>query len=252
MEKPLIADFTDERNRVDWWYDRLYSLDVNTPETFFQPIQYDHGTPTLDYREVVSRMYDMGWRQSFLRTMHKSAIFDLQEGSIIHNPKRLTVVNTFANLVKDHIKAELPMGDKVAVRDFIFIPNCWNNDHFHTTEVRYFIRDGEVLYSFPDMEHIRDVWKQCDEVGSAIVDRICDAEPPDDKARQVANEFDQYAWHVDFNIDAHGNWWCVEMGLDSVRWDEDMLEWQDLSEHGKDEYKQTNIFANELQEIKPS
>lgn len=204
-EVPLIANFHDDRNRLSYYYPLLNEKDgIRAPLTTF--LQVNGGKETYlycDYRKATKFMQDLGCRRAFIRSNFSSAKYD-EDGRIITSQDRTEIEKSVLNLFEQLSLSKRHIGGKIAIREYI--P--------HDIEVRYFIRNGEVLYR-----------------GSLDSPQ----QYPDDMAIHVANTFDSLSWSVDFIKHAQtGKWYCIDMGLDGLY--HDGTEWIAISEHINKDY----------------
>jgi len=192
----LIAAFNDDRNRLSYYHPRLK---VRTPVTKFIPVDGDNQTYlSCDYREATKFMQKISARKAFIRGDFSSAKYD-KDGRIVESQDPYTIEKTVVELFKQLSLAKRNLGGRIAIREYV--P--------HDAEVRYFIRDGDVLY--------RD-----------SLDKPSNF--PDKMASEVAKSFDKFAWSVDFiQHESTGKWYCIDMGLDGVY--HDGSEWIAISEH---------------------
>ena len=65
-----------------------------------------------------------------------------------------------------------------------------------------------------------------------LTDTIEKAELPTHLAEKVAEEFDNSTWAVDFVMDTNGNWYCLEMNLNGVRWSDELGKWMNMCGYG--------------------
>lgn len=235
---PLVADFNHEYNRLDYYHPRLVEAGVPVPETQFFDIEV--GDPmTFDEGAVSEFLVGNGWRQAFVRGMYASAKLAPREGSHLNSQDRDDIRRTVTRLLAQHIMMERPLGGRIAVRERIDLEYCTQRrqDH-HDSEVRYFIRDGEVLYRGPPEETFEQTNLDCDNIFGYVEDDMRGGiEYPDHLAEVVASEFDELAWSCDFARDAKsGEWYCIDMGLDGLYWNETTEEWVSISGHWDEDH----------------
>lgn len=245
---PLVAQFDDERNRLDYYYPRLDSV-APTPWTRFFDLQTEKGVPNFDEGAISEYIVEQGWTNAFVRGMYASAKIDLVEGSHIYSQDRNDIRRTVSELVRQHIVLDRALGDKLAVREMFDLEYCANPgcQRHHPTEVRYFVRNGEIKYRFPSEDRFAEKNRECDELFSYVDDSLDSLEYPDDYAQRVAREFDELAWSVDFIRDAKtGEWYATDMGLDGLYYNTDTGGWVAISEHESPE-KSPERFEDEME-----
>ena len=203
---PLIAGFHDDRNRLSYYTPRLEGVDgVETPVTkFFEITGSADDIVTVDYREITKFLQEIPTRKGFIRSDFSSAK-RCKMGRVLTSHDPHDIEATFAMLVDNHIRTQRHLGGRIAVREYI--P--------HDIEVRYFIRDGDILYH-----------QQHTDVSSY----------PDSYVSAIANEFDHFAWSVDVIKHEHtGEWFCTDMGLDGL-YPNGSSDWVAISEHPDQSY----------------
>lgn len=209
---PLVADFHDDRNKLSHYHTRLDNMngDIMTPITKFFQLQGSLETvPSFEYREATRFMQDINTRRAFLRGDYTSAKLD-RDGRVIDSQDPHDIKTTFANFLRDVVRTERHIGRLIAVREFI--P--------HEIEVRYFIRDGSILYH-QSVSGVDDL--------------------PESQINAIANEFDSLSWSVDFiKHQKTGEWYCTDMGLDGLYPDDSGNSWTAISEHPDESYSPEN------------
>lgn len=232
---PLVADFNHEYNRLDYYYPRLVKASVRTPQTKFVNVTVENAVPSFDETAISEYMIDNGWRNAFVRGMFASAKIDPRKGSLFRSQDRNVIRSVVSELIRQHIVLERPLGERLAVREYIDLEYCPKDDrqHFHETEVRYIIEDGEVVYRFPDEDQFIESSLSCDATFNYVEEDLSSGmEYPDLAAERVAREFDELSWSVDFARDAKsGEWFCIDMGLNGLYWDETGEQWVSISEN---------------------
>lgn len=247
---PLVADFNHTFNQLNYYYPRLVDeTSVRVPDTRFFEVSVNDSTPDFDEGAISEWMVENGYKQAFVRGMYASAKTDLQAGSHLHSQDRNDIRQTVSELVRQHIILDRPLGDRIATREMIDLEYCANPDcqRWHPTEVRYFIEDGEVDYRFPSKETFIEKNRECPELFS-YVDFDMDAlEYPDDWAEEVAREFDELSWSVDFIRDAvTGKWYCNDMGLNGLYYNETTEEWVSICGH--DDGKGPGQYVDQMED----
>lgn len=214
---PLVASFHDDRNRLSYYYPLLDAVgDVNTPATTF--VGVGGGADTFlsaDHRAITSFMQSFETTEAFVRSDYSSGKCDGEAGSKIDSQDPYDIEGTVLEMFRQLSRAQRRIGGRIAVREWV--P--------HDVEVRYFIRDGGVVYG-------------------DSTDDVADAEMPDEHAQVVAAKFDTFAWSVDFiRHESTGEWYCIDMGLDGLY--PDRGSWVAISEH-LDEEQSPERFADEM------
>lgn len=235
---PLLANFNHPKNRLDYYESKLRDTGVRVPETKYFPVEIEKSTQKFDEGPISQYMVDNGWKQAFVRGMYASAKYEPMAGSHIHSQDRDAIRETVCNLIGQMVRLDVPLGDRIAVREWLDLDYCARDDHFHRSEVRYFIRDGEVVYRSPSEEKFMRSSLRCDAVYSYVQNDFDDGiNYPDHAARHVAEIFDELSWSVDFARDAKsGRWYCIDMGLNGLYWNEAHKKWVAISEHPEKEY----------------
>jgi len=203
---PLVASFSDDRNRLSYYFPRLRELDgVKTPLTGFFEVGGDYDSyPDIEYREITRFMQERGLNQAFVRGDFSSGKFDGDSGSKVTSQDPYDIETVVLELFRQLSRSKRHLGKRIAVREWV--P--------HNREVRYFIRDGEVVYG-----------------GS--LDEGDDF--PEESVKAVAEEFSTFAWSVDFIChETTGEWYCIDMGLDGLY--HSGTEWVAISEHIDESY----------------
>lgn len=201
-EVPLVAGFHDDRNRLSYQYPRLAACDgVNTPVTrFFQIEGSVETTLSCDYREITKFMQDISTQNAFIRSDFSSAKLE-KKGRKITSQDPYDIKQTMGVLIGNLIETQRHIGGKIAVREYI--P--------HEIEIRFFIREGSVVYH----EEVHE-----------------DISIPSEQITTIAEEFDTLSWAVDFIYHSEsGEWVCIEMGLNGLYYSEESRKWIAISEH---------------------
>lgn len=232
---PLVADFNHPYNRLDYYHSHLVEAGVPVPETEFFEVELNEAAPDFDEAAISEYMIENGWKHAFVRGMYASAKLDPVAGSHLHSQDRNDIRRTISELISQHIMMERPLGNRIAVREWIDLDYCPRSErrHQHKTEVRYFIDGGEILYRFPGESEFTAKNLVCGDLFSYVREDLeSGVEYPDDLAGRVAREFDELSWSVDFVRDAKtGEWFCPDMGLNGLYWNETQEKWVSISEH---------------------
>lgn len=222
------GDFHCRENMMSYWFPRLNKLDVPIPETFGAVLGEDD-EPMYEY--IVDEMDRRGWSHAFIRGDAFSDKVNLRTGSRIYEADVREVKRTFETL-KNHLinHMDTPMGDAVYVREWLDLDYCGNGTsmgHWHPTELRYIVADGEIQYVTPSLETLMEMNLAHDCTSSYVRDRLQESElsEPWEQAKTVAEEFDDLSWHVDFCLTTSMDWYCIDMGVNGVYWHEDDEEW---------------------------
>lgn len=233
----LVADLHTPYNRLDYWFPRLRELDVRVPETFVIDLDPSgRGFPTVDANEVRSELDARGWDRAFVRSMYKHAELDPRAGSFVPRPDPETIQRTVESLVAQHERMDMPLGGSLAFRewlDFDYSPCAVSAHNRH--EIRFFVDRGDVLYHFPTADELADSNLDCDALYSYVREMLeSGIDAPIEGAELVAAAFDEYSWHVDFDLTSHGTWYCVDMGINGVYFNGREQRWMNISQHEAD------------------
>lgn len=205
---PLIADFHDDRNRLSYYHPLIKALpSVNTPTTKFFSINGSIDTTLrCEYREITKFMQDIASDTAFIRSDFSSAKLS-REGRELTSQDPTEIKRTIGELVRNLIVTERHIGGRVAVREHI--P--------HNTEIRYFIHNGSYEYH----EQL------CDDTM-----RDAPVSLPTSQAKTIADALPRFSWSVDFILhEDTATWYCIDMGLDGLYYNEENREWVSISEH---------------------
>jgi hypothetical protein len=227
----VITDFTDERNRFDHYWDRLRACDVPTPETLLLDIVGDE----WDTNAIVAWMEGHGFDRAFVRSQHKSATRRFSEGSYIPRTDPESIDRTVRSLLGQNVQDGWPTGDGLVVREWLDLDFCPFPAHDTCRpEVRYFIEGGEIIGEVPSIDDATFVCPgRYDHLDDVLAD--LDPEVPRSLAGRVATAFTEDSWAVDFVMDTRGDWYCVEMNFNGVRWADELDDWANMCGHGDHE-----------------
>lgn len=218
--------FDDKRNRVDWWYSLLPET-VNSPTTVFFEISPDGEEWCSE--EIVACMEDYDWDRAFVRSVYKSAVLR-SEGSIIFEAEEEEVRRTVQDLYSQHQTVDLPFDGWICIREWIDLNYCPVSGHKHLSEVRFFIREGEIQYSFPSIPEMEE--DLCESAYSFVDEMFSDVSLPMGQVKTVAEQFQgEGSFHVDFALTTDGEWFCIDMGVNGLRYVEETDEWINMSGH---------------------
>lgn len=231
---PLVADFHDDRNRLSYYYPRLSSVgDVDTPVTKFFGINGNlQENISIEYRKITEFMQSIDAIKAFLRGDFTSAKLS-SNGSKIESQDPYDIQNVFAEFVKQTIITDRNIGGRVAVREWI--P--------HDIEVRTFIRNGEI-YSIDSIAVGDDVYRN-------VEDHITqsDLQMINNQLDPISDEFDTFSWSVDFiKHSKNGKWYCIDMGLDGLYYNNTSGKWVSISEH-VEESNSPGVCADEMPHV---
>ena len=222
----------DERNNFQYWYPKVLELDIPTPKAEIITLdRWDvdqmgiyrwiyHGFPKSLERELKRRAKSIGY-PLFMRTdkfsgkhYYSETCFVEDEDSLIYNLR---------NLIESAILRDLTT-TAIVLREYVELD--WSFKAFLgqlpiAPEVRYFIKDGEILCSHfywteDAIEHAnREDWKWIlkllEELTKDEAERHCEL------AEKVASKFEGY-WSVDFARTRRGEWILIDMAIGEVSW----------------------------------
>lgn len=223
----IVVDELDSgRGQFDEYYDRLDSV-VPTPDTEILELS-DTGVEKWDTESIKNVMRRNDWDRAFIRTMQKAAPRSIEKGSIIHNQDESEIGKTVRSLLTQTNLSEWKHGGKIAVREILDTRFCLGSKHHMChPEIRYIIEGGDILCKIPD-----NVKVDCSMQYDYLEETIQQAEPPTELAERVASEFSDSTWAVDFVMDTSGDWYCLEMNLNGVRWEEESRRWVNICGYG--------------------
>lgn len=232
---PIITSFDDERNRFDYYWERLNALDIPSPATATFPLT-ETASGRLDWNTSAIRQFmsknDMS--RAFVRSQHKAATRRLVDGSYIQNSTEEEIDRTVESLLTQHEQDGWPHGGSIVVRDWIDLQFCMHHSHdLCHPEIRYFIEDGDILASSP--VSLSDTSFVCADQYEYLNDTLAtiDEQVPRTYAQQVADEFTEATWAIDFVMDTTGTWYCPELNLNGIYWHEKTSSWNNMCGHGE-------------------
>lgn len=207
--------------------------------------------PNWDADKVISVMETWGATRAFVRSQYKAAPIRLKEGSHILRPEIEEVDNTILSLLHQHETAGWKHGGSLVLREWIDLNFCMYPQHEYChPECRFFIEDGDVIGAIPSLDSLQS---SCQGMYDYLNPVIKSLVRPIDYAQTVANEFTEDTWAVDFVMDTSGEWYCIEMGLNAVRWDSQLRDWINHCDHGcLTDYGPREIHSAALCNIKTS
>lgn len=234
--KAPTAEFTDPRIDLAHWHPIVDDLDVPTPETIAVELTTgEEGRPEIPIEKAVGAVEELGG-EAFVRSGFTSAKMALNEGSILYtsDPNRVEMAAT--ELLSQHVMMGMPTGGHLYFRELLNL--TWNNyiqEPAHP-EVRFFVRDGEVL-----CHHLRvDIDNQeHEQTARSFMD------PDSRDYSSVTEEVHQYAeavaeafadhdcgFSVDFVLTTRYEWYLTDMAVDALYQRDG--EWRNISEHPGD------------------
>jgi len=228
----FISWFDDERGRTSYYLDRMESLSVPKPKEILVPLESSISFEK-EAAEIKSIMDEEGWNRAFLKTECKAAVNNLKDGSFILEKSNSHIEATIESLLTQNNAQDWPHGNYLVVREWMNLNFCLELAHSCHPEVRYFIDDGEVIGKSP--HNYSGEKFVCRKQYPHLEDCLSNSSPPDELAKQVANEFDEASWGVDFALDTNGNWWFVEMNFNCVYWHSEYEEWWNMCGQGDNE-----------------
>lgn len=262
----MITSFFDHANSMDIWFEVLQRTEnVPYPETVMVDVEcgfknilvpMDELAPLflsedpdlkisfLKPEESVDNIAtavqtELGNGPVFVRSFAKSAEH-LDEFGVINTVTGDSVKASMAGILDDHTMSRLPVHG-FAFREYLdldFNPTesvtGFNKPSLHP-EVRFFI-DGdanEVMYWWPRMHKETFVRETGDEsFYCEQVERIDNAiDLLTGYAQDVADVFKAGSWSVDFVQTTDGDWYCTDMALNALYFNEEIGKWNNMSEH---------------------
>lgn len=227
-----ISWFDDERGRTSYYLDRIRSLDIPKPKERLVPLRDTAGFEE-EVQDIQSIMQEQSWSRAFLKTECKAAVNDLKRGSFILEDSESHITATVESLLTQNNAQDWPHGEYLVVREWIDLNFCLELAHSCHPEVRYFIDDGEVIGQTP-IEYTPSAFV-CGKQYEYLEEILCESSPPDELASEVATEFSEASWGVDFALDTNGNWWFIEMNFNCVYWNEEYDKWWNMCGQGDNE-----------------
>lgn len=222
----LVDELDSGRGQFDCYYERLEGV-VPTPETEIIDLSTSDREP-WDSEQIKSIMEQKGWNRAFVRGMQKAAPGKIESGSIIKEPTVSEIDNTLSSLFVQLSMSEWEHGGSIAVRELLDTRFCLGkNHHMCHPEIRYIIEGGDIICKIPEEVNVN-----CELQYDYLDDTIDSARTPDDMAREVASEFENSTWAVDFVMDTKGDWYCLEMNLNGIRWNGDTDKWINMCGYG--------------------
>lgn len=257
-DTPPTAPFFDDRLQLSHWYPRLAETDVPVPDTELVELEKNEdedGFPATWDTEAIADIVAGFDGEAFVRSEYKSAFMHIQEGSYIPNTDHEAIDHTVMELLSQHMMGQVHTGGQLAIREWFDLDHCTYAQETLHPEVRYFIRDGEVLYSWPRIDPDRfERVANGDGLHQRALERI--DQHRDDLNEYAAEVADAFAdtgvgWSVDFVITTGwvGDVYCTDMALDALYYSENHEDWMNISEH--EDGNQHNLEQQYAEEMEP-
>ena len=225
----IITDFSDERCRFEYYWPRLNDSNIPTPKTLQIPLK----DQSWDTPAIQDWMDENEYTRAFVRSQHKSATRRFRDGSFISDTSAETIDRTISSLLDQHIADSWPTGGSLVVREWLDLDFCRHPSHATChPELRYFIEDGRVLgeYPTPTTESTFVCDGHYDYLSPLLSEMEYDT--PRMLAERVAALIPEDTWAVDFVMDTSGQWYCIELNLNAVRWVDEKGDWMNMTGHG--------------------
>jgi len=248
-----VDEFHCPQNLQSFWWNRLRKLDgVPVPTTYGVELD-DNDEPSYEY--ILKVMNHEGWDRAFIRGDSFSDKVNPRTGSVIReaDPSEIRrTVETLTNHLINHM--DTPMGEAVFVREWLDLDYCSRPrecTNWHPTELRFIVEGGEIQSVNPSLETLEELNRAHECTYDYLRDRLTESDlsEPWEHARTVAEEFDEWAWHVDFCLTTSLEWYCIDMGLNGVYWDEESSEWTVMT--GQPESLEEQMLAKADQVLEP-
>lgn len=225
MVSLYISWFDDPRGKTSYYLERIQQLNIPKPTEVLIPFSDDSRFET-EAKEIARLLEEYGWDRAFLRTDHKAAISNLQQGSFIQENSTSHIAQTIESLINQNNRHNWVHGEYLVVREWMDLNFCMQQSHSCHPEIRYFIDDGEIIGRTPlkydGTEYV------CSQGYDYLADTLEESEPPQELAESVAEEFDEATWGVDFALTTNGVWKFVEMNFNGVYWNTEHEEWWNM------------------------
>lgn len=140
----IDVDFHDNRLSMNYWWPRMESLDVPTPETELVGLDVIRGDDTANLNPLISACDNIDADEYFLRGDLKSADY-LDEGGFLNSTNEEQVEYVVHNLLSSVLLSDMPTRS-IAVREQLNLDE-WANSYGCpvSPEVRVFIDNGDVI-----------------------------------------------------------------------------------------------------------
>lgn len=232
MKRPrlFISDFDEYMGSATYYSRRIDALDIPKPNE--RVIRFNNKVNSLDAVtekiQLFMTQYDLA--RAFVKTEFKAAIDNIQKGSIVSANDTTEIKRTIKSLLAQNIAHDWPIGNHLLVREWADLNFCLSDSHFCHPEVRYFVDDGEIIGRTPTEYDGKKY--TCSQQYSYVEDILQNSEPPDELARQVAEEFNEATWGVDFGLTTSGKWVFIEMNFNGVYWNSNRNKWMNMVGQG--------------------
>lgn len=229
------------QSSMDYWWPKLESVDVFTPETVRLEIvdakEYQGGLslPVPDIDVMLSAIESVGGPPAFFRSDVTSRKHEMNRGSrIVDAEKPLSHVGGIVE--QHHMAMGMPMPSSYYVREWLNLYHEYKSFADSATpiaaEVRFFLLDGELHdYGFywPEesiWEHAatKDNWRELHERVKETALNGVRVGNLKKYARRVANTFDEGYWSVDFALTDRDQWYAIDMARGELSWHPNSVE----------------------------
>ena len=226
----FISDFDEDMGSAKYYSKRIDALDIPKPSE--RVIQFNDKVNSLDSvtKKVQSFMNENDLARAFVKTEFKAAIDNIQKGSVISANDTTEIKRTIESLLAQNIAHSWPTGNYLLVREWADLNFCLSDSHFCHPEVRYFVDDGKIIGRTPTEYDGKEY--TCSQQYSYVEDILQNSEPPDELARQAAEEFTEATWGIDFGLTTSGDWIFVEMNFNGVYWNSNRNKWMNMVGQG--------------------
>jgi len=219
------------------WWEQAKEIDVPQPETHFLNIDppEEGQKPQYDISEAMHIVAKLGG-EAFIKGGFRSA--ETARANHITEPSKQAINTTIQEFIDEMIMRQTPIGRGIYFREYL--PLTWDKftrADYHP-EVRFFIRDGEVIChhlrtDLPDDPlHEREDITRFFDPDHASFPKITQA--VHEYAEQVAATFNDGWWSVDFVLSTNYNWYLTDMAIDALQYIEKQDEWSNISNHQGD------------------
>lgn len=244
--EPVTASFSPPQMRLDVWHPRVAHTDVPTPDTKLLYIEETgDGLPNWDTDRAVSIVESFDG-DAFVRSAFKSAMHDLENGSIIQSTHPDAIDRVLEELIAQHAMGGVPHGSLIAFREHLdldFVTYTLGTMH---PEIRFYIDHGQLKYYWPrinknEFEHHNLYDKALSQIRQGLpelfgyVDTLLDV-------------FDDSAYAVDFVMTTDGDWYLTDLALDALYYNQRDETWMALAEQDPDHpLNLETTFADDLE-----
>lgn len=227
----------DKRIQMAHWFDRVEDSPIPTPETYKLELEPDdEGMPTWDSDRGIEIVTKLGGK-AFIRSDYKSAMNF--RGLCIHEATQEEINTTITEHLSSMVMMSFPVVDHIYFREWLNL--TWDNyvrEDVHP-EVRFFIRDGDVVCShlrtaFPeDYSHSPEAAKEYFDPDKKNYPTL--TENVHEYAATAADIFaDDNCWYsVDFVLTTDYEWYLTDMAVDALQ-HHDEKGYMNISEHPGD------------------